>query len=251
MCSLVLLTGWAGQISLGQLADHGVWRRRWRGRLTLQGKDFFLCLGLAGVPGAVVALALGIPALRIKGPFLAVTSLAFALTTTYFLNHQYFPWLMPAVSDRLRTRPVIFDKFDLESDYAYYYVILFALALDDRVGVAAAAVTNRDASSSRTATTRGPRSRYGINPARAQLAAFALVRLPRRPGRRAVCVPPAPAVQHGARPGAGHPRVLDRRARRARLRRRRAARRRLPLLRQLLARSRASSTPACSPAASA
>src|SRR5581483_1392261 len=128
ICSLVLLTGWAGQISLGQLAIMAFGGAvAWT--LSLQGKDFFVCLGAAGVVGALVAIALGVPALRIKGPFLAVTTLAFALTTgTYFLN-QYFPWLVPNVSERLRFRPVIFGKFDLESDYAYYYVILACLAL--------------------------------------------------------------------------------------------------------------------------
>ncbi|MEY2459348.1 MAG: branched-chain amino acid transport system permease protein livM, partial [Acidimicrobiaceae bacterium] len=129
MCSLVLLTGWAGQISLGQLAIMAVGGAvAWT--LSLQGKNFFVCLGAAALTGTVVALALGIPALKIKGPFLAVTSLAFAVTTgTFFLNHEYFPWLIPNVADRLRVRPVIFDKFDLESDYAYYYVVLIFLAL--------------------------------------------------------------------------------------------------------------------------
>ena len=171
MCSLVLLTGWAGQISLGQLAIMATGTAvAWT--LTLQGKDFFLTLGLAGLAGTAVALALGIPALRIKGPFLAVTTLAFALTATFFLNNQYVPWLVPNVTQRLRARPVIFDKFDLESDYTFYYVVLVALGLTiaavwrlRRSRTGRMLIANRD-------NTRAAQS-YGINPARAQLIAFA------------------------------------------------------------------------------
>src|SRR5581483_10655531 len=128
IASLVLLTGWAGQITLGHLAVMATGgATAWT--LAIQGKDFFVCIGAAGLMGTVLAIALGIPALRIKGPFLAVTSLAFAVTTgTFFLNHEYFPWLMPEARDRLTTRPTIFDKFNLDSDYTYYYVILALLA---------------------------------------------------------------------------------------------------------------------------
>ena len=171
MCSLVLLTGWAGQISLGQLAIMAMGGAvAWT--LSLQGKHFFVCLAAAGLTGTVVALALGIPALKIKGPFLAVTSLAFAVTTgTFFLNHEYFPWLIPNVADRLRVRPVIFDKFDLESDYSFYYVVLICLLFVigaiwrlRRSRTGRVLIATRD-------NTRAAQS-YGISPVRAQLTAF-------------------------------------------------------------------------------
>ena len=171
MCSLVLLTGWAGQISLGQLAIMACGGAvAWT--LSLQGKHFFVCLGAAGLTGAAVALALGIPALKIKGPFLAVTSLAFAVTTgTFFLNNEYFPWLIPKVADRLRVRPVIFDKFDLESDYAFYYVVLVCLAF-----VVGAIWRLRRSRTGRVLIATRDNSRaaqsYGISPVRAQLTAF-------------------------------------------------------------------------------
>ena len=99
MCSLVLLTGWAGQISLGQLAIMATGGAvSWT--LAIQGKDFFVCVGAAGLTGTIVAVGLGIPALRIKGPFLAVTSLAFAVMTGHVLPQ---PRLLP-VADARRTR---------------------------------------------------------------------------------------------------------------------------------------------------
>jgi ABC-type branched-subunit amino acid transport system ATPase component len=112
--------------------------------------------------------------LRIKGPFLAVTSLAFAVTTgTFFLNNEYFPWLVPSVQERLFSRPVIFDKFNLESDFTYYYVVLLALVLTiasvsrlRRSRTGRVLIATRD--NSRAAQS------YGISPVRAQLTAFAL-----------------------------------------------------------------------------
>src|SRR3712207_7807110 len=41
--------------------------------------DFFVALVVAGVVGAIAAVVIGIPALRIQGLYLAVTTLAFAL----------------------------------------------------------------------------------------------------------------------------------------------------------------------------
>ena len=172
MVSLVILTGWAGQISLGHYAVVAIGGSV-AGSLALQGKHFFVALLAAAFTGAAVSVAIGLPALRIKGPFLAVTTLAFALATgTYFLNPRYFSWL--AVEDAERVlRPVLFDKFDLESEHAYYYVILTIVVLGclsvrrlrlSRTG--RALVATRD-------NARAGQS-YGISPTASQLTAFAL-----------------------------------------------------------------------------
>src|SRR5690606_11980675 len=62
--SIVLLTGWAGQVSLGQMGFAGtgaavgaVATGRW-------GLDLSAALPLAAVAGAAVALVVGLPALR-------------------------------------------------------------------------------------------------------------------------------------------------------------------------------------------
>jgi len=172
ICSLVVLTGWAGQISLGHLAIVG-FGAAISGSLAQQGKDFFVCILAGALTGAVIYLLLGFPALRIRGPFFAVTSLAFATATgTFFLNEEFFPWLVPDGSLRV-VRPVLFRKFDLESSYTFYYVLLIAFAFsaaliwrirNSRTG--RALVGNRD-------NTRAVQS-YGVSPRRIQLTAFAL-----------------------------------------------------------------------------
>src|SRR2546425_5128495 len=63
--SLVILTGWAGEISLGQIALFALGAAMAAKAASL-GWNLFICLAAAGALGAVVSTALGIPALRIR-----------------------------------------------------------------------------------------------------------------------------------------------------------------------------------------
>lgn len=124
--SLVILTGWGGHISLGQFGLVGVGAivagnvlSRWNG-------DFFLALLLAGTAGAIGALLVGLPALRIKGLFLAVTTLAFAIMLdAYFFNTNRFGSILPTDV----RRPLLWQRFDLEFNYDMYLVCLAFLGL--------------------------------------------------------------------------------------------------------------------------
>src|SRR4029077_7810566 len=78
-CSLVVLTGYAGHISLGQVAFMGLGAAITGVLVGHHGVDMFLALGAGAVAAGVAAFIVGIPALRISGPFLAVTTLAFAV----------------------------------------------------------------------------------------------------------------------------------------------------------------------------
>ena len=138
--SLVVLTGWAGQISLGQFAIAGVGAAVAGGLVANHNADFFVVLATAGLTGTVVALLIGLPALRIQGLFLAVTTLAFAFVVErVVLSREYFAWLLP---DQLAViqRPVLYSRFDLNeptelgvltisSDAKLYYVTLVVLLL--------------------------------------------------------------------------------------------------------------------------
>jgi len=170
--SLLIVTGFAGQISLGQLAVVSI-SAAIAGSMSQNGNELFTTIAVGGLVGAAVSVLIGVPALRISGPFFAVTSLAFAVATgTFFLNPEYFAWLRP--EDNVRVlRPVVLDKFDLESDWAFYYFVLvfFALAVlaaarirSSRTG--RAIVANRE-------NTRAAQA-YGINANAAQLTAFGL-----------------------------------------------------------------------------
>ena len=170
--SLLIITGFAGQISLGQLAIVS-FSAAVAGSMSQNGNELFTTIAVGGLVGAVVSVLIGIPALRIAGPFFAVTSLAFAVATgTFFLNPEYFRWLRP--EDNVRVlRPVIFDKFNLESDWAFYYFVLVFFALS-----VAAAARIRASRTGRAIVANRENSRaaqaYGINSNAAQLTAFGL-----------------------------------------------------------------------------
>lgn len=124
--SLVVLTGWGGNISLGQFAIVGTGAICAGNLLARYDLDLFLALAAAGVTGGVVALLVGLPALRIQGPFLAVTTLAFAVTLDSFvLNPNNFPGFIPQNLDR----PILWGRFDLEVERNAYWLCLAFLVL--------------------------------------------------------------------------------------------------------------------------
>jgi branched-chain amino acid transport system permease protein len=120
--SLVVLTGWAGQVSLGQIAFMGIGGAV-GGYLTSSAHwDLSLSLVAAGVVGAAAAMIIGLPALRIRGLFLAVATLSFALaTSSYLLNREFITWLPVDRFDRA----LLFGRISLDSESRFYY---FALA---------------------------------------------------------------------------------------------------------------------------
>jgi ABC-type branched-subunit amino acid transport system ATPase component/ABC-type branched-subunit amino acid transport system permease subunit len=124
--SLVVLTGWGGHISLGQFAIVGTGAIAAGNLVQHFDIDLFVTLLAAGVVGGVIALLVGLPALRIRGPFLAVTTLAFAVALdSYFLNPTYFSSVIP----QSIARPVLWARYDLERERAMYYLCLAFLAL--------------------------------------------------------------------------------------------------------------------------
>jgi branched-chain amino acid transport system permease protein len=124
--SLVELTGWGGHISLGQFAIVGVGAITYGNIALRYNLDMFVMLLLAGLAGGLIALLVGLPALRIRGLFLAVTTLAFAVALdSYFLNPNNFPDFIPSGVDR----PTLWGRFNLESEWMMYYLTLAFLVL--------------------------------------------------------------------------------------------------------------------------
>lgn len=122
--SLVILTGWGGHISLGQMGVAGVGAMVAGNLVGHWNTDFFVVLAASAAAGALVSLLVGLPALRIKGLFLAVTTLAFAeALDAYFLNQKNFPSWIPDSVDR----PVLWHRFDLANNYTMYFVCLVFL----------------------------------------------------------------------------------------------------------------------------
>jgi branched-chain amino acid transport system permease protein len=168
--SLVVLTGWAGQVSLGQIAFFGFGAAVGGSITTRFGWDISLALLGAALVGAFLAVIIGLPALRVKGLFLAVVTLAFAeATSRYFLNRGDFAWWLP--TGRV-ARGDLFGVIPLGTETQYYYFALACLLMvmlmarqvrQSRVGRVIVGVRENE---------RGAQA-YGVNVVRAKLTAFA------------------------------------------------------------------------------
>ena len=89
---LNILTGYAGQLSLGSAAFMAVGAfAAYNFILRVEGMPFLVALGLAGLTAAAVGIVFGLPSLRIKGFYLAVATLA----AQFFLQWCFvrIPWL--------------------------------------------------------------------------------------------------------------------------------------------------------------
>ena len=124
MLSLVLLTGYAGQVSLAQMTFVGLGAfamGNWFGGSSVWG--IVLAAVISGVVGAIAAL----PALRLQGLYLALSTLAFAqaMITLFFNNENVFGF-----GGRLAVgRPSILGV-SFRGDKAFFLLVcgVFALA---------------------------------------------------------------------------------------------------------------------------
>jgi ABC-type branched-subunit amino acid transport system permease subunit len=111
--SATVLTGWAGQMSIGQWALAGVGGVFGAKLVVSYEFPFWLALVVAAVAGGAVALVIGLPALRLEGTALAVVTLGFAVASAGWLFEQ--PWFRGA---GFMLRP------DFMSTRIYYFVAL-------------------------------------------------------------------------------------------------------------------------------
>ena len=135
--SVGIVTGLGGQLSLGQFAVGaiGAWASY---EVSSRTGNFGLAFLYAGLAGAVISLVIGLPALRIRGLFLTVTTLSFALVTPAFLLQQ--EWVLGDGVDP--GRPCLTSSCEqaLDTGKAYYLfalpvlVIVFLLARNVRTG---------------------------------------------------------------------------------------------------------------------
>jgi branched-chain amino acid transport system permease protein len=116
-CSVVVLTGWLGQVSLAQLSFAAVGATT--GAVALQdwGLDLSLALLVAGAAAGLICLVVGLPTLRMEGMFVAVTTLAFGLAASgYLFDRADFGWIPSGYLSTprlfgvtLSTEPAVFE----------------------------------------------------------------------------------------------------------------------------------------------
>lgn len=186
--SLTVLTGWAGQISLGQMAFAGIgaslaagfqqgitlnvgWRDLRIVNAGIEPMPMGVAIVLASLVTAALAAVVGIGALRVRGLFLAVSTFAFGLAAQQYLYKR--PILSGGYGE---TRPFPRSDFfglDVSSQRSYYYLTLGILAVAivvvgrlRRSGIGRSTIATRDNADAAAA--------YTVSPGWTKLRAFTL-----------------------------------------------------------------------------
>jgi ABC-type branched-subunit amino acid transport system ATPase component/ABC-type branched-subunit amino acid transport system permease subunit len=170
--SLTVLTGWLGQLSLGQMAFAGL-AALFAARLVNDGVPFWVAIATTTVASALIALGIGIGSLRVRGLYLAVVTFVFALTAQQYF--YYLPFFSGESPDGANVpfAPGRLWFLDFPGQQTYYYVVLAVLALvllvlsrfrDSAVGRTIKAVRDNESAA----------AAYTVPPARVKLKAFAL-----------------------------------------------------------------------------
>ncbi|MFQ5401471.1 MAG: branched-chain amino acid ABC transporter permease [Anaerolineae bacterium] len=123
---LNLLTGYTGQISIGHagFVSLGAYTSA---LLTLKaGLSFWLALPIAGIVAGIVGFGLGLPALRLSGPYLTIATLGFGVAVAQIA--QKWEPVTGGFQGLHPPRPS-FGSWALESDAALYLLVLAVLLL--------------------------------------------------------------------------------------------------------------------------
>jgi branched-chain amino acid transport system permease protein len=167
---LMLLTGYCGQISLGQAAFLAV------GAFTTVilnvhvGAPFIIVVPAAALSGALLGLIVGLPSLRFRGVYLAISTLAMHYAIIFLATSYQANFGSSATAGITIPDPAI-GPFVLAGDHAWYYFLLVLLVLitaaclnlvRTRAGRAWMAIRDRDIAA----------QALGINLARYKLLAF-------------------------------------------------------------------------------
>src|SRR5207248_2226358 len=143
------------------------------GRMHQLGYPWWMALIYAVTAGGLAALVIGIPALRIRGLFLAVATLAFAVGAHAWLFHQSWLEHVSATSSSLTISRTDVLGIDLRSELHYYWVCLGVLLVlgyfvtrlrASGLGRAMMAIRDNEAAA----------AAMGISPARTKLTAFVI-----------------------------------------------------------------------------
>src|SRR3990172_5939015 len=122
-----ILTGYTGQISLGQGAFLGVGAYTSAYVTAKMGLSFWVGIPAAGLVTAMAGMVFGIPSLRLKGLYVAIATLA----SQFILEWIFLRWesVTGGSYGIVVPRPVI-GGFSFDSDRSYYYIVLaFTVAM--------------------------------------------------------------------------------------------------------------------------
>ena len=119
---LNLLTGYTGQISLAHASFLAIGAYSSAILTSDAGMSFWIAMPLSGLIAAIIGLIVAIPALRLKGFYIAIVTLGFSL----IIEHIIVRWdSLTRGAEGMSVPPVKFGNFTFGSDRDYYFLILF------------------------------------------------------------------------------------------------------------------------------
>jgi branched-chain amino acid transport system permease protein len=169
---LMILTGFCGQISLGHAAFLAVGAFTTVILSVQLNAPFILVIPAAAVSGAVIGFFVGLPSLRFRGVYLAISTLAMHYAII-FVATSYQAKVGASASAGISIADPSIGAFRLRGEYAWYYFLLVFLTLvtlacvnlvRTRPGRAWMAIRDRDIAA----------EALGINLTRYKLLAFML-----------------------------------------------------------------------------
>ena len=188
--SVTVLTGWGGQLSLGQMAFAGIGALSaaafvrgvslnigWRSTRLIRGQlpkvPFVPALLLGALVACLIAVAVGVGALRVKGLLLAISTMAFAIAAqAYIFPRPLFAGTEGSVTVQLpRGKLGALDLAHLNRNYYYFtltalVVVLLLVGHLRRTGIGRMIIGVRENEPAASAFT--------VSPTRSKLTAFAV-----------------------------------------------------------------------------
>jgi branched-chain amino acid transport system permease protein len=146
---LNILVGYTGQISLGHAGFFAIGAYGTVILMTKASLPFFFALSLSALGSALFGFLLGLPALRLEGPYLAIATLGFGMTVTQVIGRVSFF----GGRQGLHVPELTIGAWHLNTDRDFYYLLisitlLLAVAarniIKTRVGRAFIAIRDAD-----------------------------------------------------------------------------------------------------------
>ncbi|WCK56364.1 branched-chain amino acid ABC transporter permease [Aneurinibacillus sp. Ricciae_BoGa-3] len=127
--SLNLISGFAGQISLGHAAFFGIGAYA-SALLSMKGLNVWVAIPAAGLVAAILGFLIGSPVLRLRGHFFAIATLGFGEIIHLVLNNWVDVTRGPMGLSGIPTpENILFMDFSLKSNYYYLILVVVLLAL--------------------------------------------------------------------------------------------------------------------------
>ena len=169
---LMILTGFCGQISLGHAAFLAIGAFTTVIMTVHLKMPFLIVVPAAAASGAIIGFIVGLPSLRFRGVYLAISTLAMHYAIIFLCTSYQTKFGSSASAGITISDPVV-GPFRLRGEYAWYFFLLAALTLftivcinllRTRPGRAWMAIRDRDIAA----------AALGINLTRYKLSAFML-----------------------------------------------------------------------------